>query len=313
MNKQLTEKYRPKTIDEYVFKDEHLKNKVMSYIKASKNENNIPFPNLLLGGIPGTGKTSLAYLLCYECNVQKSDIMYINASRENNIETVRNKINNFCSTMPMGNFKVIILDEFDRMSLAGQDALKSMFETYISTVRFIATANQPEKVSEALHSRFQVFSFKELDKDIFIDRIGSILISENISFDPENLENIVDNVYPDLRKAINVIDQFTINGELTTYVKQDVELNVNAIEDMITFTKAGKYKKLQEISKTIPPHEIEDFFVYLYRNIETIIDDEDYYGAAFVIIRDALVDLEKKTIPDLHLSATICQLCELNK
>ncbi|AXH72813.1 MAG: clamp loader, small subunit [Caudoviricetes sp.] len=312
--KQLVEKYRPKKLDDYVFKDQHLKNKVISYIKSSENNTSeIPFPNLLLAGVSGTGKTSLAYVLCNECNVEKSDIMYINASRENNIDTVRNKINGFCSTMPHGYFKVIILDEFDRMSPAGQDALKSMFETYNSSVRFIATANSPEKIIAPLHGRFQVFTFSSLDFNTFLDRLVDILIAEEITFDVPNLEKMVNDYYPDLRKAINVIDQFTIDGKLEQYQKEDITFNENAIVEIIEYAKKGNAGKVKELSATIPSYEIEECFVYFYKNIETIVPNSEIYDSAFLIIKDAILNFEKFACPDILLTSTVFQLIGLNK
>lgn len=312
--KQLVEKYRPKTLDQYVFKDEHLKNKVNSYIKISKEDKNqIPFPNLLLGGLSGTGKTSLAYVLCNECDVEKSDIMYINASRENNIDTVRNKINGFCSTMPMGNFKVIILDEFDRMSPAGQDALKSMFEVYNSSVRFIATANNPEKIIAPLHGRFQVFTFSSLDFDTFLDRLAQILVDESITFDIINLEKIVNDYYPDLRKAINVLDQFTIDGILQDYKKEDITFNENAIVEIIEYAKKGNSLKVKELSATIPSHETEEAIAYLYRNMENIVLNSEYYDSAFLIVKDAILNFDRFACPDILLTSVIFQLVGLNK
>ena len=316
MTKQLVEKYRPKKLGDYVFKDEHMKNKVISYIKDSHVEGKIPFPNLLLGGVPGTGKTSLAYLLCNECNVGKTDIMYINASRENNIETVRSKINSFCSTMPYGSYKVVILDEFDRMSMAGQDALKSMFEVYGSSVRFIATANNPEKISEALISRFQVFNFHAIDENTFLDRLAIILTEENISFDITNLDKLVTQSYPDLRKAINLIDQFTIDGELKDVVKEEVEHNEKLFEKLLVEAKNKNYINVRDISSTFRIDELEAFFVWSYKNINIIINNEEYYGDAFKIVSDYLKFLvlsgNRPANIEIHVAAFVSELSRLN-
>ena len=314
MSKQLVEKYRPSTIEGYVFKDEHLKGKVQSYIQKHKNNNGeIPFPNLLLGGRAGTGKTTLAYILCNECGVDKVDIMYINASRESNIETVRTKINGFCSSMAMGDYKVIILDEFDRMSQAGQDALKSMFEVYGSAVRFIATANSPNKIIPPLHSRFQVFNFDALDEGVFLERLISIVESENIFYDIEDLDKIVTKSFPDLRKAINLIDQFTIDGKLVEFVSQDVEINDELFRDIVSAGMSKRYTtEMRVLTSQLQSDEYLQFFQYLFNNLGDIFETSDQQGEALPIIARGMLSIPNAADQEMNVAGIMAELSRLN-
>ena len=135
MKELWVEKYRPETVQGYVFKDNSQRKQVMSWIKDAG------IPHLLFSGSPGTGKTTLAKVLIKELNVQGADVMYINASRDNGVEMIRRKISNFSETMPWGEFKVILLDEADHISPEGQAALRGVMEQYHHTVRFILTCN----------------------------------------------------------------------------------------------------------------------------------------------------------------------------
>lgn len=313
MTKQLVEKYRPSSINGYVFKDELFKSKILEYVNTSKeNPNVIPFPNLLLAGRPGTGKTTMAYILCKECNVEKPDIMYVNISRENSVDFIRTKVTNFCSTMPIGLFKVIILDEFDRMSLAGQDALKSMFEVYSDTARFIATANTPEKIITPLHSRFQVFNFQSLDDETFLERMIDILTLEQIEFDVDNLELILNKARPDMRKAINLIDQFTVNGVLQPFKSEDIELNIDLYNDIVNEANKKRYEDMRVLTSQLKIDELEDFLKWLFHNIEVIIDNQDNYGEGYKIIKDALRDRDKVADVEILISATVAELARCN-
>jgi len=143
--KQLwVEKYRPKTMDDYVWIDNNQKSMIESWIKERY------LPQLLLSGAAGTGKTTLAKVLINALNVEPADVLIINASRDNNVDTVRNKITNFGQTMPFGDFKIILLDEADYLSPNAQAALRGVMEQYANIVRFIITCNYPQKIIPAL-------------------------------------------------------------------------------------------------------------------------------------------------------------------
>ena len=171
------EKYRPKTVDEYVFKDEAQKNQVKSWITDGG------IPHLLFSGSPGTGKTTLAKVLINDLGVQDADVLLINASRDNGVDLIRRKITNFSETMPWGDYKVILLDEADYISAEGQAALRGVMEQYHMSVRFILTCNYPNKIIPALQSRCQGFHITSLDTNEFTARIAEILIENNTKFE----------------------------------------------------------------------------------------------------------------------------------
>jgi len=160
--KQLwTEKYRPNDIDGYVFRDEEQKAQVKTWIDEGA------IPHLLFSGAPGVGKTTLAKILIKQLEIDDFDVLEINASRENSIDTIRDKITGFVQTMPFGDFKVVLLDEADYLSPNAQAALRGVMEEYHTTARFILTCNYPNRIIPALHSRCQGFHIAKIDQTLF--------------------------------------------------------------------------------------------------------------------------------------------------
>ena len=198
------EKYRPQTLADYVG-NATIKETIQQYL------DNNDIPHLLLYGKAGTGKTTLAKLIV---NTIKCDFMIINASDENNVDTVRNKVKNFASSVGFAGFKVVILDEFDYMTPNAQAILRNLMETFSKHCRFILTCNYIEKIIDPIQSRCQSFAIiPPTKKDVAI-QVSKILDSEKITYDIKNVADIVSTYYPDIRRILNTCQLQSAKGEL---------------------------------------------------------------------------------------------------
>jgi DNA polymerase III delta prime subunit len=170
MKELWVEKYRPKKVSDYVFRDNNQRRQVENWIKDGS------IPHLLLSGSAGIGKTTLAKVLCHELGIEDFDVLEINASRDNNVETVRDKIINFVQMIPFGPFKVVLLDEADYLTPNAQAILRGVMETYSNHSRFILTCNYPNRIIPAIHSRCQGFHVEKTDQTEYTARVATILI-----------------------------------------------------------------------------------------------------------------------------------------
>ena len=304
MRELWVEKYRPSTVDGYVFRDEHQKKQVQQWIKDGT------IPHLLFSGNAGIGKSTLAKILLNQLEVNDLDVLEINASRTNSVEDVRDKIVNFVQMIPFGAFKVVLLDEADYLSPNAQAALRGVMEEYHTTSRFILTCNYPNRIIPALHSRCQGFHIERIDQTEFTARVAEILIAEEITPDIDTLDTYVKATYPDLRKCINMVQMNSVSGELLPPEKSDAGESDWKLE-MTELFKAGQITKARKlVCSQARPEEIEDVYKWLYDNIE-LFGDEEKQESAILIIKQGLVDHTLVADPEINLAATMIRLSRM--
>ena len=301
-NSLWVEKYRPSQLKDYVG-NEHLKLKVSDYLESGD------VPHLLFFGRAGTGKTTLAKLIV---NSIDCDHIIINASDENNVDTVRNKVKGFASTVGFKDLKVVILDEFDYMTPNAQAILRNLMETFSKHCRFILTCNYVEKIIDPIQSRCQTFQIVPPSKKEVAVQISKILGSEGIKFEPKELVPIIDSSYPDIRKVINTCQLNSSNGNLKVDTQNilDSDIKVKVLD--LLKSKDDKRNKYMKIRQAIADSRIQDFtelYSFLYEKVGEYADG----NTSNVIItlsegqyKDALV-IDK----EITFMATIIQILNI--
>ena len=260
-NSLWVESYRPTKLVDYVG-NAHLKSKIEGYLESGD------VPHLLLHGKAGTGKTTLAKLIVKSVDC---DYMVINASDENNVDTVRNKVKNFASSMGFKKWKIIILDEFDYMSPNAQAILRNLMETFSQHCRFILTCNYVEKVIDPIQSRCQTFQIIPPTKKDVAVQISKILTSEEVTFQPKDLVPIIDAGYPDIRKIINTCQLNSIKGELKVDTQNLLENDYKMKVLDILKSSDDKRNKYVNMRQAIIDSRVTDFselFTLLYEKVD---------------------------------------------
>jgi DNA polymerase III delta prime subunit len=292
-----------------VFKSESQKALVDEWIKNG-------IPHVLLEGKPGTGKTSLAYVLLNELQVDPADILFINASRERKPEDLQDKIVGFVSTWPLGEYKYVILDECDSLTPLMQRILRGEMERYADTARFILTCNYANKLIPAIHGRCQTLHFDELDMTEFSVRVGEILVAEGVEFDIEVLQFFIDKAYPDLRKCIGLVQQHSHTGTLAIPT-ENITADKDYLLDMVNLFKAGKVTEARKLLvNQASPEEYEEIYRFFYENLDIFGDNDDTQNQAILIIAKGLrnhIMTGSLGDPEINLSATIIELANLRQ
>ena len=254
------EKYRPTTMDTYIG-NEHLKSKVSLYLESGD------LPHLLLYGRAGTGKTTLAKLLV---NNIDCDYLYINASDENSVEVVRDKVKNFASTLGFQEMKVIILDECDYITPNAQAALRNLMETFSKNCRFILTCNYVERIIDPIQSRCQSFQIIPPDRKQVAQHMSNILDNENVKYELDNIVTIVNGGYPDIRRVINGAQRQVVNNELvidkSSIIQNDYKNQV--LEILKTQDKKNSFKNIRQLLADSKVTDFSDLFRLLFDTVD---------------------------------------------
>jgi len=306
MKELWTEKYRPDTLDGYVFRDDDQKHQVESWITSGA------IPHLLFSGAPGVGKTTLAKILINQLGVQDVDVLEINASRENSVDNVRERITNFVATMPFGEFKVVLLDEADYISPNGQAALRGVMETYSSTARFILTCNYPNKVIPALHSRCQGFHIEKIDSTEFTARVATICVTEGIEIDLDTLDSYVKATYPDLRKCINLVQMNSVDGKLVSPQESDSAMADYRLA-VVDLFKEGKLLEARKLlCSQVRADEMDELFRWMYDNLELWSNTQEGQDQAVLAIAKGLRNIPMVADQEINLAATLVELTQIS-
>ena len=297
------EKYRPDLLESYIG-NEHLKSKIKLYLESGD------LPHLLLYGRDGTGKTTLAKLLV---NNIECDHLYINASDENSVDTVRNKVRNFASTIGFKDMKVIILDECDYITPNAQAALRNLMETFSKHTRFILTCNYVERIIDPIQSRCQPFQIVPPSRKEVAVLLNNILKEESVTFEMDDVATLVNGGYPDIRRVINFAQRQVVDGTLS--IDQDnlvaVDLNVNVFSSQIVNVLKTQNKKdaFVTIRKMLADNQISDF-ADLFRLLYDEVDDYGTGHIAECILTIAKYQLSDAQVVDKEINA-MAMLIEL--
>ena len=292
------EKYRPTTLEEYVG-NETIKNKIADYLKQGSIQ------NLLFHGVAGTGKTTLAKLIAKNLNC---DLLYINASDERGIDTIREKIIPFASSMSFNDVKIVILDEADYITPQAQATLRNTIESCSKTTRFILTCNYLERIISPLQSRCQTFEIIPPSKVEVEEHILNLIVDENIECSQNNVIKIIDTHYPDIRKIIN-----TLQGSVVDNVVKidDTSLKNTQLGGLIVdaLIRKAKLSEIRQIIADSGSREFDDLFKYIYDKSSTLFGDNE--GEAILIIAKYQYEYTFVLEKEICIAAMLKKLLEI--
>lgn len=294
--KQLwVKKYAPATFEEYCFANKQMRQTLLQILA----DNDIP--HLLLAGAAGTGKSTLARLLIEYNEIDKADVLTVDASIDNNVDIIRDRIRTFVTTTGFGDIKIVLLEEADRLSSAAMDTLRELMVRYSDDARFILTANHEHKITDAIKSRVQTYTFTSLPAASATKRACEILTNEGVEFELDDVSQLVNDKLPDMRGIINTLQQFSINGKLA-YAGE------TARSDLIELFLAGDFNGVRDfIMLNIPPADVINVYNQLFEHItqcETLMTSEE-------VLDDAIILFAKYQYQHAHSADPIICICAL--
>jgi len=300
------EKYRPTSLDEYVFHDESHKSAFTQMVADQT------IPHLLLSGVQGSGKTTIAQILIDAIGFESSDVLIINASDENSVDDMRDKIKSFITTFAMGKFKLVLLEEADYLSLPAQAVLRKYMEDPISPARFILTCNYDNKIMPAIKSRAQHYRFKAADKNEIAEFGAKILISEGVEFDLDKLDKYVAVGYPDIRKIVNLLQQNSIGGQLLNQASVAEAGDYRfALLELIGEDKWNDARKLA--CTNVSDDEWDGVYRFLYENLDKSkkFSNKENWDAGIVTIANHLYKNSIVSSPEINAAAMFIELSQV--
>ena len=299
-NTLLVEKYRPSTLEHYVG-NENIKEVIQKYL----NQNDIQ--NFIFYGGAGTGKTTLAKIIVKNLDC---DFLYLNASDENGIDTIREKVKGFASTASFKGIKVVILDEADFITIQGQAALRNVIETFSRSTRFILTCNYIERVIDPIQSRCQVLKIVPPSKLDTAKHTAWVLDQEEISYETDDIKSIVNQYYPDLRKMLNTIQSSTINSKLL--LDKDVLVSSKYMLSIIKELSTSKnWKNIRQIIADSGVKDFEELYRFLFDNSSKYASNRE--GSVAIILNEHLYQANFRIDKEINIMSAISKIIETIK
>ena len=303
-----TEKYRPSTLEDYVFKNEAFKLKMEEWIRTGE------IPHIGFFGPAGTGKTSALQVLIKGLIaagfIDEGDVTTLNMSDEG-MDAVR-EIDAAARLACFGKYRIFVLEEMEQMHHKAQGSLKRIMEDYHENARFILTSNEPHKILKPILSRVQSIVIEKHDMNQFMERVISVLLSEGVELETEEslalVEKYIKKTFPDFRKTLNLLQQSVVGTKLVP-VEESIDGTASYRDSIVDALKAGNIRQMrEEIVQNIPEDEIDSFFSFLYRNVDMFSTDDIAVMKIKVKIRDAVVKQASVSDREMNLSALLCEI-----
>jgi len=295
----LVEKYRSKVLDEYVG-NENIKKTISQYL--SQND----IQNLIFYGPAGTGKTTLAKLIVRNLDC---DYLYINASDERGIETIRDKVSGFASAASFKSIKVVILDEADFLTIQAQASLRNVIETFSRTTRFILTCNYVERIIDPLQSRCQTLKIVPPSKQDIAYHLINVLKEEKVDCTADDLKSIINQYYPDIRKMLNTI-QLSIQGD-EVVIDKSILVSSNYMTQVLKELSKAKpnWREIRQIIANANVQDFEELYRYLYDNASVYANGNE--GMVAIYINEYSYQSNFRIDKEINAMALIAKLIEL--